>query len=100
VRDDGTPADPAAYDYQRAAGDAIHFAALFDRLIQNLRRYLGYDVQYFAAIEPQKRLAPARPYRIPRRHLPQRPPRRDRRHLPPGLVARHQHRQIGRGGRI
>ncbi len=23
-----------------------------------LRRYLGYDVQYFAAIEPQKRLAP------------------------------------------
>jgi hypothetical protein len=58
VRDDGTPADPAAYDYQRAARDAIHFAALFDRLIQNLRRYLGYDVQYFAAIEPQKRLAP------------------------------------------
>ena len=55
---DGTPADPASYDYQRAARDAIHFAALFDRLIQNLRRYLGYDVQYFAAIEPQKRLAP------------------------------------------
>jgi hypothetical protein len=23
---------------------------------QNLRRYLGYDLQYFAAIEPQKRL--------------------------------------------
>jgi hypothetical protein len=41
-----------------AAGDAIHFAALFDRFIQNLRRYLGYDLQYFAAIEPQKRLAP------------------------------------------
>ena len=58
VRDDGTPADPASYNYQRAARDAIHFAALFDRLIQNLRRYLGYDVQYFAAIEPQKRLAP------------------------------------------
>jgi hypothetical protein len=58
VRDDGTPADPASYDYQRAARDAIHFAALFDRLIQNLRRYLGYDVQYFAAIEPQRRLAP------------------------------------------
>jgi hypothetical protein len=31
---------------------------LFDRLTQNLRRYLGYDVQYFAAIEPRKRLAP------------------------------------------
>jgi hypothetical protein len=58
VRDDGTPADPARYDYQRAARDAVHFPALFDRLIQNLRRYLGYDVQYFAAIEPQKRLAP------------------------------------------
>jgi hypothetical protein len=58
VRDDGTPADPASYDYQRAARDAIHFAALFDRLIQNLRRFLGYDVQYFAAIEPQRRLAP------------------------------------------
>jgi hypothetical protein len=58
VRDDGTPADPAAYDYQRASRDALHFAALFDRLVQNLRRFLGYDVQYFAAIEPQRRLAP------------------------------------------
>src|SRR5258707_5200034 len=57
VRDDGTPIDPARYDYQRAARDAIHFASLFDR-IQNLRRCLGYDVQYFAAIEPQQRLAP------------------------------------------
>jgi hypothetical protein len=27
-------------------------------LIQNLRRTLGYDVQYFGAIEPQRRLAP------------------------------------------
>jgi hypothetical protein len=58
VGPDGTPADPAAYDYQRAARDAIHFAALFDRLIQNLRRFLGYDLQYFAAVEPQRRLAP------------------------------------------
>ncbi len=58
VRDDGTPADPAAYDYQRAARDALHFAALFDRFVQNLRRFLGYDVQYFAAVEPQRRLAP------------------------------------------
>ena len=55
---DGTPADPAGYDYRRAARDALHFAALFDRLIQNLRRFLGYDVQYFAAVEPQRRLAP------------------------------------------
>ena len=58
VDEDGTPADPAAYDYDRAARDALTFAALFDRFIQNLRRYLGYDVQYFAAIEPQRRLAP------------------------------------------
>ena len=58
VRDDGTPADPSTYDYQRAARDALHFAALFDRFVQNLRRFLGYDLQYFAAIEPQRRLAP------------------------------------------
>ena len=57
-RPDGTPADPDRYDYQRAARDALHFAALFDRFIQNLRRFLGYDVQYFAAVEPQRRLAP------------------------------------------
>ena len=58
VRDDGTPADPGSYDYARAARDALHFAALFDRFIQNLRRFLGFDVQYFAAVEPQRRLAP------------------------------------------
>ena len=58
VREDGTPADPARYDYTQAARDALHFAALFDRFIQNLRRFLGYDLQYFAAIEPQRRLAP------------------------------------------
>ena len=55
---DGIPADPDRYDYQRAARDALHFAALFDRLIQNLRRLVGYDLQYFAAVEPQRRLAP------------------------------------------
>jgi hypothetical protein len=58
VRDDGTPVDPSTYDYRRAARDALHFAALFDRFIQNLRRVLGYDAQYFGAVEPQKRLAP------------------------------------------
>jgi hypothetical protein len=58
VQSDGTPADPAAYDYQRAARDAICFAALFDRFVQNLRRVAGYNVQYFAAVEPQRRLAP------------------------------------------
>jgi hypothetical protein len=58
VTEDGTPAVPGSYDYTRAARDALHFAALFDRFIQNLRRYVGYEVQYFAAIEPQRRLAP------------------------------------------
>src|SRR6202035_2199106 len=58
VKADGTPADPAAYDYTAAARDALHFAALFDRFMQNLRRFTGYDIQYFAAIEPQRRLAP------------------------------------------
>jgi hypothetical protein len=58
IGEDGAPADPASYDYDQAARDALVFAALFDRFIQNLRRYVGYDLQYFAAIEPQKRLAP------------------------------------------
>jgi len=58
VTGDGTPADPSTYDYQRAARDALHFAALFGRFIQNLRRFLGYDIQYFAAVEPQRRVAP------------------------------------------
>jgi len=58
VGEDGAPVDPQSYDYDQAARDALAFAALFDRFIQNLRRYLGYDVQYFAAIEPQRRLAP------------------------------------------
>jgi hypothetical protein len=58
VGEGGVPADPDTYGYARAARDALHFAALFDRFIQNLRRYVGYDLQYFAAIEPQRRLAP------------------------------------------
>jgi hypothetical protein len=58
VGEDGAPADPDTYDYTTAARDALHFAALFDRFIQNLRRYTGHDLQYFAAIEPQRRLAP------------------------------------------
>ena len=58
VKADGTPADPDGYDYTSAARDALHFAALFDRFMQNLRRFVGYDIQYFAAIEPQRRLAP------------------------------------------
>ncbi|GAA4618144.1 hypothetical protein GCM10023195_81340 [Actinoallomurus liliacearum] len=58
VKNDGTPVDPATYDYRRAARDALHFSKLVDRFVQNLRRFVGYDVQYFAAVEPQRRLAP------------------------------------------
>lgn len=55
---DGVPVDPESYDYGRAARDALHFSKLVDRFVQNLRRVAGYDVQYFASVEPQKRLAP------------------------------------------
>jgi hypothetical protein len=36
----------------------VHFASLVDRWWQNLRRVVGWDVQYFATVEPQKRAAP------------------------------------------
>ncbi|MFI9556030.1 replication initiator [Nonomuraea endophytica] len=55
---DSAPVDPDAYDYRHAARDALHFPKLIDRFVQNLRRVAGYDVQYFATVEPQKRLAP------------------------------------------
>jgi len=55
---DGVPVDPRTYDYARAARDALHFSKLVDRFVQNLRRVAGYDVQYFATVEPQKRFAP------------------------------------------
>ncbi len=58
VTPDGTPVDPDGYDYRRAGLDALHFPKLVDRFWQNLRRCAGYDVQYFATIEAQRRLAP------------------------------------------
>ena len=58
VRGAGTPVHPAAYDYRRAAVEALLFPRLFDRWMQNLRRCAGFKVQYFGAIEPQRRLAP------------------------------------------
>ena len=58
VTGSGVPRHPASYDYRRAALDALHFPKLVDRLVQNLRRCAGYRVQYFAGVEPQKRLAP------------------------------------------
>jgi hypothetical protein len=54
----GAAVDPDRYDYRRAARDAIHFPALVDRFWQNTRRCVGWDVQYFGTIEPQKRGAP------------------------------------------
>ncbi|QDP95831.1 replication initiation protein [Microlunatus elymi] len=54
----GAPVDPESYDYRRAAMDALLFPRLVDRFWQNLRRCAGYKVQYFAAVEPQHRLAP------------------------------------------
>jgi hypothetical protein len=37
---------------------SIHFPALLDRFWQNTRRCVGWDVQYFGTVEPQKRGAP------------------------------------------
>jgi hypothetical protein len=54
----GAAVDPQAYDYRRAARDAIHFPAVVDRFWQNTRRCVGWDVQYFGTVEPQKRGAP------------------------------------------
>jgi len=54
----GVPVDPDSYDYRRAAWDAVHFARLLDRYWQNLRRAVGWNVQYAGCVEPQRRLAP------------------------------------------
>jgi hypothetical protein len=51
----GAAVDPERYDYRRAARDAIHFPALVDRFWQNTRRCVGWNVQYFGTVEPQKR---------------------------------------------
>lgn len=58
VRSDGSPRDSASYDYQRAARDIVFFSQVVDRWIQNLRRVVGYNVQYWGSIEPQRRGAP------------------------------------------
>jgi hypothetical protein len=36
----------------------VHFAALVDRFWQNTRRCVGWEVQYFGTVEPQRRGAP------------------------------------------
>ncbi|MFG2443731.1 replication initiator [Nocardia fluminea] len=55
---DGSPRDPDSYDYASQARDTIHTARLFSKWIENLRRAVGWNVQYFATVEPQKRAAP------------------------------------------
>ncbi|MET7771534.1 replication initiator [Nocardia sp. NPDC005366] len=55
---DGSPVDPDSYDYARAARDIMHMKELFDHWIINLRRAVGWNVQYWASVEPQKRGAP------------------------------------------
>jgi hypothetical protein len=71
----GTPVDPTAYDYRRAALDSIHFARVLDRWWQNVRRAAGWNVQYAGAVELQRRLAPHAHFAIrgtmPRRLLKQ-----------------------------
>jgi hypothetical protein len=57
VLPNGAPRHPGSYDYRRAALDALHFPKLAERLWENLRRCAGYNVQYFGAIEAQRRLA-------------------------------------------
>jgi hypothetical protein len=54
----GAALDPDSYDYRRAARDAIHFPKIVDRFWQNTRRCVGWDVQYFSTVEPQRRGAP------------------------------------------
>jgi hypothetical protein len=54
---DGSPINPDRYDYRSAARDLICFAAGFDRWVQNLRRADGRNVQYFAVLEMQRRMA-------------------------------------------
>ncbi|WP_312923557.1 replication initiator [Thermocatellispora tengchongensis] len=58
VRSGGVPVDPDRYDYVRAVRDAVHLPMLVNRFVRNLRRVAGWSVQYFAAVEFQKRLAP------------------------------------------
>lgn len=53
----GAPIDPRRYDYRQAAMDALLFPRLVDRFWQNLRRCAGFKVQYFSAVEMQRRLA-------------------------------------------
>ena len=58
VRPTGHPVDPTPTTTAAPPGTPSTSPTLVDRFWQNLRRAAGCDVQYFAAVEPQKRLAP------------------------------------------
>ncbi len=88
VTAEGVPVNPGRYDYRRAALDALHFPKLVDRFWQNLRRCAGYQVQYFAAVEAQRRLAPHLHSAIRGTIPAQHPAPGASRDVSPGLVAR------------
>ena len=92
VTSEGTPVDPASYDYARAARDALHFAALFDRFIQNLRRSGRLRRSVFRRDRAATAPRASRPHRDPRHHFPGRTTRGHRRDLSPGVVAVHTNR--------
>ena len=93
---DGTPINPGSYDYPRAARDALHFAKLLDRLVQNLRRVAGYDLQYFAVDRTPTPPGPPRALRDPRHPPAGRRPAGGRRDVPASVVALHRHRGLRR----
>src|SRR5918997_4181354 len=58
VDSDGAAVDPDRYDARGAAGDPSPSPAVVVRLWQTTRRCVGWNVQYFGTVEPQKRGAP------------------------------------------
>ncbi|MFG3690953.1 replication initiator [Micromonospora sp. NPDC047740] len=58
VLPDGTPVDRDSYDYRRAAWDAVHFAGCSIGSGRNLRRRVGWYVQYAGCVEPQRASPP------------------------------------------
>jgi hypothetical protein len=85
----GSPVSPERYDYrgEPRSRRCSFFSRLFDRWMQNLRRCAGFLVQYFGAIEPQRRLAPHIHLADPRCDPARGAPGGDARDLPAAVVA-------------
>ena len=85
-----------SYEYDRAARDALHVR----RAVRPVHPEPAPLPRLRPAVLRRHRTPaaarPARPHRHARHRSPGRDPPRPGRHLPPGLVARHQHRQIRR----